>query len=108
MARVAIYSRIDPLPYDWLWRFLSTVNDEVHRGWASALCIELDSLNEDAAKDLRDRGMNRYWSERIARVPVPLSQDKLEEMVYWTTELNPVFRDAVDQICIYQEKSSGT
>ncbi len=39
---------------------------------------------------------------------MPLSQDELEEMVYWTTELNPVFRDAVDQICIYQEKSSGT
>ena len=100
MARVAIYSSIDPLQYDWLWRFLSTVNGVVQRGWAAALCIELDSLNEDAAKDLRDRWMNRYRSERIAGVPVPLSQDDLEEMVYWTTELNPVFRDAVGQICI--------
>ncbi|MBA7637251.1 hypothetical protein ES703_44889 [subsurface metagenome] len=99
LASIAIYSRIDPLKHGWLWRFLSTVNDEVRRGWASAIRIELDSLNEDAAKDLWDRWMNKYWEERITGVPVPLSQDEIEEMVCWATELGPVFPDVVNKIC---------
>ena len=99
LASVAIYSRIDPLKHGWLWRFLSTVNDEMRRGWASAIRIELDSLNEDAVKDLWDRWMNKYWAERITGVPVSLSQDEIEEMIYWATELGPVFPDAVDKIC---------
>lgn len=46
-----------------------------------------------------DRWMNKYWEERITGVPIPLSQDEIEEMVYWATELGPVFSDVVDKIC---------
>ena len=30
---------------------------------------------------------------------MPLSQDEVEEMIYWATELGPVFPDVVDKIC---------
>lgn len=99
LASIAIYSRVDPLKHGWLWRFLRAVSDEMRQEWARAIRYTLDSLNETTIKDLWNGWMNRYWSERITGVPVKLSQDEVEEMVYWAAELSPVFPDAVENIC---------
>jgi hypothetical protein len=98
MADIAIYSGVDPLKHGWLWRFLKTVSSDVRQGWARAIRYALDSSNEAAIKDLWDRWMDTYWSDRLTGVPVRLSQGEIGEMVYWAVDLGPVFPDAVEKI----------
>ncbi len=99
LAQIAIFSTEDPLKDGWLWDFLKTVDAADRKIWAAAVRYELDSVGDESAKGLWDRWMSKYWSNRITGVPVPLTPDELEEMVYWATELTTVFPEVVDRIC---------
>lgn len=99
LASIALFGTGSPLDDGWLWEFMKVVDEEDRISWASAMTRELALLKEDSAKELWNRWLNRYWSQRITGIPKPLSAKELEEMVYWSAELSPIFPEVVDKIC---------
>jgi hypothetical protein len=106
IASVAIYGGSDPIKEGWLWEFLSNIDD--YKNWAHAFGAELGSLKTDAATTLWKIWLNKYWSERITGIPVPIVADELIEMIHWAIDLSILFPDIVDKICLSPAPSLGT
>ena len=67
--------------------------------WASAIGGQLDSVEEETAKNIWNRWLREYWASRNTGVPVPLTSDELEEMIGWCTRFALVFDEVVEKIC---------
>jgi hypothetical protein len=83
----------------WLQKFLLEVDPESRKSWASHVGHQLLASKEESVKDLWERWVDDYWSQRITGVPLPLSEDEKEEMVLWAIPLEPVFPAVVEKIC---------
>lgn len=99
LASIAIYSSSNPVKDGWLQNFLLKVDPESRKHWAANIYHQLLSLKEESARDLWERWMDDYWSQRIKGVPLPLSEGEKEEMVLWAIPLEPVFPAVVKKIC---------
>ena len=99
LARIAIYSSINPLKHGWLMKFIETVENIDRKSWAFHIHRQLRRLSSEAIKGIWEEWMEEYWSKRILGIPVPLSKDEMEGMVYWALEMPSVFPEVVDKIC---------
>jgi hypothetical protein len=100
LANIAIYSSINPLENGWLGRFLSVVELQDRKTWAAEVRHQLRALKGDFTRDLWNRWLDKYWSQRITGIPVRLSDEEMEKMVLWAVELGPVFAAAVEKVCL--------
>lgn len=99
LANIAMYSSVNPVQDEWLDKFLRECEAEDLRNWTSSVTHQLMDLKEEFAKDLWDRWLGEYWSNRIGGVPVPLSQEEINKMAEWAVWLKPVFSEVVEKIC---------
>lgn len=95
LTSIAVYSSFNPLEHRWLFRFISTVKNEVRVIWAREMRSVIGGLDSDAKVNLWQRWLNAYWEERVEGRPLPLSPTETAEMVEWVTEIGPVFPEAV-------------
>jgi len=99
LASIALFGVPDPIREGWLWEFLRTIDSDSRKIWASAIGSQLDSVEEETAKNIWNRWLREYWASRNTGVPVPLTSDELEEMIGWCTRFALVFDEVVEKIC---------
>jgi len=99
LADIAIYGSVNPIQDGWLHKFLRECDVEDRINWTSHVGSQLMDLKEEFAKDLWNRWLGEYWSNRIGGVPVPLNQKEINKMGEWAVWLKPVFSEAVENIC---------
>lgn len=100
LASIALFGVIDPIEDGWLWEFLRAVGSEGRKTWASAMSGQLDSVDDETAKNVWNRWLCKYWASRNTGVPAPLTSDELEEMIGWCVKFVLVFDEVVEKICV--------
>lgn len=78
LARVAVSSEIDPLP--WMQRFTSTMEVVTRVEWMSQVTWMLDELPAEAVEHEWQRWMGQYWQDRLDSIPVQLTADEASAM----------------------------
>jgi hypothetical protein len=98
LASIAVYGPTNPLGQRWLERFLTAAEPEDRANWASDIGFILRELEEDAIRDLWDRWLSEYWSQRNQGIPLLPDPAEIEKMIDWSSDLVPVFPEAVERI----------
>src|SRR4029077_16255578 len=96
IAGIAVFGKTDALANDWLQSLMREFDPRMRSQSAEALGTILENMDADAATNLWNRWLRRYWDERVLGRPVPLDQDELCQMARWPIRLGKVMRDAVD------------
>jgi hypothetical protein len=91
-----VFGKTDALADDWLQSLIREFDPQMRSQFAEAVCTILENMDADAATDLWNRWLRRYWDERVLGRPVRLDQDELCQMARWPVRLGKVMRDAVD------------
>ena len=98
LASIALFGVPDPIKDGWLWEFLKAIDSDSRKIWASAIGGQLSSVEDETAKNVWNRWLSQYWTNRNTGVPVPLTSDELEEMIGWCTRFALVFDEVVEKI----------
>jgi len=98
LASIALFGVLNPIRDGWLWDFLKAVNADTRKTWAAAVNEQLNSIEEETAKNIWDRWLEEYWTCRNTGIPVPLITAELEQMIGWCIGLIPVFDKIVEKI----------
>jgi len=101
LASIALYGSSNPLDDEWLPDFIKSLDAQSRVTWAVALGGQMGGIDPDVARGIWERWLRKYWHDRSIGVPVPFSQDEMEQMIGWIVDLSVVFDDVVDQICDY-------
>jgi len=96
IAGIAVFGKTDALADDWLQSLMRGFDPQMRRQFAEALCTILENMEGDAATDLWNRWLRRYWDERVLGRPAPLDQDELCQMGRWPVHLGKAMPDAVN------------
>lgn len=103
LAGIAVRSLVDPLNSDWLDKFISSVDEGVRINWVNKVAYQLINISPEAAKEIWDKWIKKYWYRRINGIPCTLTRAEVGAMVKWALELQPVFPEIVDLIVIGPE-----
>jgi hypothetical protein len=96
VAGIAVFGKTDALADGWLRSFIREFDREMRRHFAEALSAILGNMEADAATDLWNRWLRRFWDERVLGRPVPLDPDELNQMARWPLHLGKVVGEAVN------------
>jgi len=99
LSEIAIFVSDNPLQEGWLFHFLSQVQDEDRRMWASYIEHKLRCAPTELRRKVWETWLNEYWSKRQSGIPVPPSEAEVHSMIEWAPQLEAVFPSVVDRIC---------
>jgi len=99
LADIALFSSINPIKHGWLLKFLMKANSNYRIDLARFIGYQLESLQSDSIENVWNRWMKNYWRKRIRGIPLLLDEDEKREMILWTSLLDPVFPEVVEEIC---------
>lgn len=99
IAVISVYASKNPLSDGWLRTYIQAVDLEDRVSWAEDVGRQLNSLNEEAKKDLWLRWLKEYWEARIDGIPKALDSKEIRSMSEWSVYLGPVFDECVEMVC---------
>jgi hypothetical protein len=96
IAGIAVFGKTNALAEGWLQSIICGFDCETRHHFAATILTILEDMDGDAAANLWNRWLGRYWDERVLGRPVPLDQDELNQMARWPVHLGRVIPDAVN------------
>ena len=99
MSEIAVFVSDNPLKEGWLFDFLTHVEDQDRKMWASCFEHKLRCAPPELRRKIWEVWLNGYWSKRQNGIPVPLSEAEIHEMIEWAAQLELVFPSVVERIC---------
>ncbi|HEY3143013.1 MAG TPA: DUF4020 domain-containing protein [Acidimicrobiales bacterium] len=96
LAFVALVSEVHPLDNGWLTNFTSKADAGTRTDWMHEISSALRQLPPENAEHQWERWMQRYWVERVAGVPLQLTEDEVAAMANWILHLTQSTDQAVD------------
>lgn len=96
LASIAVQSEVDPRASGWLATFTAESDETMRVDWMRAVAWLLADLPTDVAEAAWSRWMKAYWADRLASVPIAMTDDEASAMAEWVTALDASFAEGVD------------
>lgn len=95
LANVALHSEVDPVESGWVRTFTASVDTALRVEWMNQVAWLLARLPVEAVEHQWARWMRRYWNDRLASVPVQLTEDEASAMSAWVVDLGHSITEGV-------------
>ena len=97
-ASLCVDSSIDPVDDGWLPKFVAATDIESRVAWVQSMARRLSGLSVDATDAHWAKWMHRYWEDRLASIPVAMTQEEASAMAEWSVLLGSSYSEAVDLV----------
>lgn len=95
VATIMVHFVDDPLD-EWVPHLFDVLDEDGRAGFARSVGFCLRHANSEVQSECWRRWLKQYWSNRIDRVPAPLTEGETAAMFHWLPSLRPIFSEAVD------------
>ena len=97
-ASLCVDRSIDPVADGWLPKFVAATDIDTRVVWVQSMTRRLSGLTVHAADAHWTKWMRRYWEDRLASIPVAMTQQEASAMAEWPVLLGSSYSEAVDLV----------
>lgn len=95
VATIMVHYVDNPLD-EWIPRLFDGLDEDGRVRFARRVGLCLGHACSEVQLECWHRWLKQYWSNRVDRVPSPLTEGETAAMFHWLSNLRPVFPEAVD------------